>query len=198
MNKILTLAVTAAMLAGSPTLAADSHKGHGMKMDMSADSMHKTHSGKFMIKEPWARASIGRNGAAYFTLVNTGDTDLKVVGIMAGVAKRAELHTHIMDGDIMRMRPVDHIMVPAGESVTLKPGGDHVMLMGLTGKLKEGDTFPLTVMVENAGKMEVSVKVGKMGASGPMGSMGGMNHMQGHGDQKMDSMGGHGGHNMKH
>ena len=153
MNKLLTLAVTAAMLAGAPVLAADTDKGHGMKMDTSGDSMHQKHSGKFMIKEPWARASIGRNGAAYFTLVNTGDTDLKVVGIMAGVAKRAELHTHIMDGDVMRMRPVDHIMVPAGKSVTLKPGGDHVMLMGLTGKLKEGDTFPLTVMVENADKM---------------------------------------------
>ena len=68
----------------------------------------------------------------------------------------------------MRMRPLENIVVPAGASVTLQPGGHHVMLMGLTAPLKEGDSFPLTVVFENAIKMQTSVKVGKIGAAGPM------------------------------
>ncbi len=123
------------------------------------------------VAKAWARASIGRNGAAYFTLVNASETDVKLVGVTANVAKRVKLHSHRMDGNIMRMRPLENIVVPAGASVTLKPGGHHVMLMGLTHKLKEGDAFPLTVVFEKAGKMQISVKVGKIGAAGPTGDM---------------------------
>ena len=141
------------------------------------------HSGTAVtVAKAWARASIGKNGAAYFTLTNTSETDVKLVGVTADVARRVELHTHRMDGDIMRMRPLEDIVVPAGASVTLKPGGHHVMLMGLTQKQKEGDAFPLTVIFENAGKTQISVKVGKMGAAAPMG---GMLHMGGHGHHKM-------------
>jgi copper(I)-binding protein len=136
------------------------------------------------VDKAWARASIGKNGAAYFTLTNTGKSDNKLVGVSSDVARRVELHTHKMDGNIMRMRALENIIVPAGESVTLKPGGHHVMLMGLTRKLKEGDSFPLTVIFAKAGQMRISVKVGKMGAAGPMGGM--------------KPVGGHGGHKMKH
>ena len=134
------------------------------------------------VTKPWARASVGKNGAAYFTVANRGKTDVKLVGVTADVARRVELHTHRMDGNIMRMRPLENIVVPAGKSVTLKPGGHHVMLMGLRAPLKEGNAFPLTVVFEKAGKMRISVKIGKIGAAGPMG---GMKHMGGHGDHKM-------------
>ena len=134
------------------------------------------------VAKAWARASIGKNGAAYFTLANRGKTDVKLVGVTANVARRVELHTHRMDGNIMRMRPLANIVVPAGTSVTLKPGGHHVMLMGLIAPLKEGDAFPLTVVFEKAAKMRISVKIGKIGAAGPMGDM---QQMDGPGDHKM-------------
>lgn len=175
MNKLLTLTISAALLASTPIIAADPMKGH--KMNMTGDAMHKMdkmhsmHDAKTMIKSPWARASISKNGAAYFTVANLGKTDVKVVGVSADVARRVELHTHIQDGEIMRMRHVKDIPVPAGGSVSLKPGGYHVMLMGLTRKLKEGETFPLTVMFDNGSKQQVTVKIGKMGAGGPMDHM---------------------------
>ena len=142
--------------------------------------MHSGHA--VNVAKAWARASVGKNGAAYFTVLNKGKADIKLIGVTADVAVRVGLHTHKVDGDIMRMRPLENIVVPAGASVTLKPGGHHVMLMGLTRKLKEGDAFPLTVLFKKAGKMQISVKVGKIGAAGPMG---GMKHMDGHGGHKM-------------
>jgi len=141
------------------------------------------HSGSAVtVAKAWARASIGKNAAAYFTLINMGKTEVNLVGITTNVASRAGLHTHRLDGDIMRMRSLENVVVPAGASITLKPGGHHVMLMGLTAPLKEGDSFPLTVVFEKAHKMQVSVKVGKMGAAGPME---GMQPMDAHGAQRM-------------
>ena len=188
MNKFWTLALFTALLAGAPAFAADHAKGH--KMNMSADKMHKMHKmdkmhdKKVMIKSPWARASVSRNGAAYFTISNMGKAEVNVVSAASDVAKRTELHTHIMEGDIMRMRHIDKIAVPAGGSISLKPGGHHVMLMGLKRKLKEGESFPMTVTFDNGTKTQVMVKVGKIGAAGPMDHMG--------------HMGSHGGHKMKH
>ena len=135
------------------------------------------------VTEAWARASIGKNGAAFLTVTNRGKTGDTLVGVTADVARRVELHTHKMDGNIMRMRQIQNVPIAAGATVMLKPGGHHVMLMGLTRKLAEGESFPLTLVFEKAGKMQVSVKIGKIGAAGPMGGM--------------KPMGGHGGHKMK-
>ena len=184
MDKSLALAIAAALLAGAPAIAADHVPGH--KMNMTSPMTDAMQGEKIMIESPWARASVGQNGAAYFTIANRGKTDVKVVGVTADVARHAGLHSHRMDGEIMRMRPLENIVVPAGTSVTLKPGGHHVMLMGLTHNLKQGEAFPLTVVFEKAGKMQVSVKIGKIGAAGPMG---GMKHRDGHG---------HSHQNMKH
>ena len=202
MNKLLTLTLSAAFLAGAPAFAADHAKGH--KMNMSGDAMHKMdkmskmQDTKTMVKSPWARASISRNGAAYFTVANMGKTDVKVVAVSADVAKRVELHTHIQDGEIMRMRHVKSIPVPAGGSVVLKPGGYHVMLMGLTRKLKEGETFPLTVAFDNGTKTQVTVKIGKMGGMTHMGAQSGHQMDKMKGDMKKMDAHGHSHGNMKH
>lgn len=180
MNKSLVLAVATALLAGAPAIAADHVHGH--KMNITSPMTDTMHGEGIMIESPWARASVGQNGAAYFTVANRGKTDVKLVGVSADVARHAGLHTHRMDGEIMRMRPLENLVVPAGTSVTLKPGGHHVMLMGLTHKLKEGEVFPLTVIFEKAGKMQVNVKIGKIGAAGPMGDM---KRMDGHSHQNM-------------
>ena len=68
---------------------------------------------------------------------------------------------------VMKMRPLASLDIPAGQPVTLKPGGEHIMLMGLNGPLREGQSFPLTLTFEKAGTREVTVAVEKPGAAGP-------------------------------
>ncbi|MBY0430299.1 MAG: copper chaperone PCu(A)C, partial [Rhodospirillales bacterium] len=80
------------------------------------------------ITRAWARLPAGApNGAAFMTIVNKGPAD-RLTGAKADLARTVELHTHVQEGDIMRMRPVPAIDVPAGQTVTMKPGGLHVML----------------------------------------------------------------------
>jgi len=117
----------------------------------------------------WSRASAptAKAGAAYMTVTVDGTEMDRLVAAATPVAKKAELHGHIMDGGVMKMRPVAAIEVHPGEPAVLQPGGLHVMLMGLKGQLKEGATFPVTLTFERAGDVEVEVHVGKAGAMGP-------------------------------
>lgn len=121
------------------------------------------------VEQPWARATPGRapNGAAYFTLANTGSDTDRLVSVTTPAAARAELHTHIHAGTVMEMRPVEAIEVKPGERVTLQPGGLHVMLTGLKAPLKEGERMLLTLRFARGGEITVDVPVGKAGASGP-------------------------------
>ena len=123
-------------------------------------------AGTISADSAWARASIGkaRAGIAYVTLTNTGTQDDRLVGAAAEVSDKVELHTHIRDGDVMRMRQVDGIDLPAGKTVMLEPGGLHVMLIGLRGPLKLGESFPLTLNFEKAGKLTTTVSIQKSAA----------------------------------
>ena len=139
-------------------------------------------AGDIEIENPWARASAGMAGAgaAFMDIKNTGAAD-RVVGASAGVSKSVELHTHIRDGDVMKMRRVDAIDVPADGVAHLQPGGLHVMFIGLEAPLVEGESFPLTLTFENAGEVTVEVEVK---GAGDMGAMPGHGTMPGHGDMK--------------
>ena len=125
--------------------------------------------GALTVEAPWARASAGaaRTGAAYLRIANDGAEDDRLTGVAAPVAERVELHAHTMSGGVMRMRRVDAVPVPGGESAELKPGGYHVMLIGLRAPLKEGETFPLTLTFDRAGTITVPVAVGSVAARGP-------------------------------
>jgi copper(I)-binding protein len=138
-----------------------------------AQPMHAPSSGVEVV-QPWARASAGQTGAAYMMLKNDGDTDDKLIAVSTAAAAKAELHNMTMEGDVMRMRSVDGIPVKAHGSAELKPGGLHVMLMGLKAPLKQGDSIPVTLTFEKAGKVSVQVPVQPAGAAAP--AMGGM-HM---------------------
>src|SRR6185369_1359316 len=96
--------------------------------------------GSLKIVQPWARATVTPTGGAYLAIDNQGAAD-RLVKVETGIAK-AELHNHIMDGGVMKMRAVDAIPVPAGRTA-LSPGGYHIMLIGLKAPLKEGTTFAL-------------------------------------------------------
>jgi periplasmic copper chaperone A len=131
-------------------------------------------TGDIQIKDAWARATPGaaQAAAAYVTIMSaTGD---RLTGASTPAAQTAELHTMTMDGGVMKMRQVDGIDLPAGKTVTLKPGGYHIMLTGLAQPLTEGQSFPLTLTFDKAGTREVTVAVQKVGSMGPGMNMPGM------------------------
>jgi len=130
----------------------------------------ETGAGGLSIVEAWARATPSRakTGAAFFVFQNGGGAD-RLIGATTRVAKRAELHTLVKDGEVMRMRPIDGVDIPAGGTAMLKPGGDHVMLMGLAGALRNGSSFPMSLIFARAGTVTVEVKVRAIGARSSLG-----------------------------
>lgn len=116
------------------------------------------------ISEAWVRPSIGDVAvtAAYMSVTNGGRVDDVLLSAKSARAKRVEIHeTTMTDDGVMQMRPLpDGLTIPAGGSTSLKPGGAHLMVIGLDGKLAEGDELPLTLEFEKAGPIEVTVPVG--------------------------------------
>lgn len=118
----------------------------------------------------------GGNGAAFFTIINHGPAD-RLIAASAPAARSVELHTHIRDGDVLRMRKVDAIAVPERGRAELKPGGDHVMLFGLDpAATAPGARLPLTLSFEHAGAIQIEVPVEALPAAAS-------GHHGAHGDQ---------------
>lgn len=113
------------------------------------------------IGHPYARATAPGQpaGGGYLKLENQGRTADRLLSASADVSASVELHMMKMEGDVMRMRQVDAIDVPAGQTVELKPGGWHVMFIGLKAPLKAGDRFPMTLKFDKAGEVKVDVVV---------------------------------------
>lgn len=128
-------------------------------------------AGQVQVTQAWARATPGKStiGAAYATV--TAPAGDRLVAAATPVAGVAEIHQHTMENGIMKMRQVDAVPLPAGQAVTLSPGGYHIMLMDLKAPLVAGQSFPLTLTFEKAGTIETKVMVGGVGASGPAGAM---------------------------
>lgn len=112
------------------------------------------------VEGAWARPTVkGQAAGGGFLKITGGAGPDKLVAVAADVSKSVELHSMAMDGDVMRMRQIAAIDVPAGQVVELKPGGLHVMFMGLKEPLKAGQSIPLTLRFEKAGEMKVDMKV---------------------------------------
>jgi copper(I)-binding protein len=99
--------------------------------------------------------------AAYMTISNEGDIDENLVSVESEVAENLELHEMVQQGDMMRMRRVDSIVIGPGEDVALEPGGLHIMLIGLTREVTEGDTVELNLIFESGANLTVSAPVKK-------------------------------------
>lgn len=122
-------------------------------------------AGTLTIHRPHARATLPGQavGVGYLTIVNDGPPD-RLLAVEAGVSKKVELHTMAMEGDIMRMRELEAVDLPTGRAVEFKPGGYHLMFMGLTAPLKVGESFPVKLRFRKAGEVTVQVKVQMAGA----------------------------------
>jgi periplasmic copper chaperone A len=132
---------------------------------------HEYTSKGVTVAHPWARATPGgaKVGGAYLEIKAAAGTGDRLIAAKSPVAGSAELHNHIMEKGIARMRRVEAIIVPAGKSVVLEPGGYHLMLTDLKAPLKEGDLLKLTLVFEKAGEIEVEATVEPLGAMGPHG-----------------------------
>ena len=125
-----------------------------------------------VVEDAWARASVGtrRPGAAYMTLRNTGPDPVTLTGLETPIAMMPGLHETRTDANnISSMAPAGDITILPGESVSLEPGGLHVMLMRLQGTMAEGDTFALTLIFADGAKVTVDVPILGVAARGPEG-----------------------------
>ena len=129
-------------------------------------------AGAIKIEAPWLRATPtgAKVAGGYMKLSNTGSVADRLVGGSSAVAGSFEVHEMRMDGSVMMMRELpDGLEVPPGQSVELKPGSYHIMLMDLKRPLKEGDKVKGTLQFETAGKVEVEYTVRGMGSRGGAG-----------------------------
>lgn len=146
-------------LVGAACLFAAAAQAH----DVEKDDLH--------IEDPYVRASIGRapNSAAFMKIHNLGITDDRLTAARSNVSDRVEIHTTLMSDGVMRMRQLkDGIAVPGAETVTLKPGGMHVMFLGLKQKLIAGEKMKLTLIFEKAGELEMTVPIRKISSKHKM------------------------------
>ncbi len=137
----------------------------------SEEKLEPTQAGKQFdldISSVWSRSTpelINGSGIIYMTINNTGDSIETLLAGKTPIAKSIELHMHTIDSNgVFRMRMVDggRIEIPAGESVELKPGGLHIMMIELTDSLKAGDSFPITLKFEQAGEVTFFVPITDM------------------------------------
>ena len=134
------------------------------------------------IKDPYARAvPPGQpNSAVFMQISNDGADDRALLSAASGVSEAVELHTHRMDDGMMKMRRVDQIDLPAGEAVTLAPGGLHVMLIGLNQQLQPGDDVPLTLTLDDGSELSLTAPVRKVMPMGQVHEMDGDSMHSGH------------------
>ncbi|HEY7609701.1 MAG TPA: copper chaperone PCu(A)C [Alphaproteobacteria bacterium] len=128
---------------------------------------HEYKQGAIVIEHPWTRATPVKVGGAYMKLRNTGTAPDRLVKVTAPAAEKVEVHETKVEGGMAMMRPVGPVALAPGATVEFKPGGLHVMLMGLAKPLKEGDRLKLVLTFEKAGTIEVEAVVEKAGVSAP-------------------------------
>ena len=131
------------------------------------------------IDQPWMRATPpgAKVAGGFMTVTNKGSTPDRLVGAASPVAERVELHVHVHESGMMKMKQVAGFDVPANGKFVLKPGGGHLMFIDIKRPIKEGETIPVTLKFEKAGEVKVEYPVAGLGAMGPAGApSGGMKH----------------------
>ncbi len=134
--------------------------------------------GDLQIEKPWARATVpgAAVGGGYLVIRNAGLAPDRLVGVSSPVSSRVEIHEMAMEKDVMRMREVKGVDVPAKGAVEFKPGGFHLMFIELKAPLKQGEKVQVTLRFEKAGELKAEFSVESAGAGGPAAKHGSMKH----------------------
>jgi len=129
---------------------------------------HSYKLGSLEIGHPWARATppTAPTGGGFLTITNKGTAADRLVSASSPAAASVQVHEMKMEGNVMRMRELANgLEIAPGATVTLAPGGLHMMMMGLKAPLKQGEKVPLTLVFEKAGTIDVEIAVEAMGAT---------------------------------
>lgn len=152
MQRTLTIPFILLSLATSPLLC-----------QAQAQAQAQTQSiAQIHITDATARATAPKqaHGVVFLELENQGKSADKLQSLSSSVAQEVQIHNMLMDGDMMKMRQLTELSLPAGEKLTMKPSnGPHLMLIGLKQPLQAGQTIPMTLVFEKAGKLDIQVKV---------------------------------------
>jgi copper(I)-binding protein len=143
---------------------------------MTAASAADYDVGSIHISQPWSRATPkgASAGAAYMTLTNNGKTPDRVNCVSSDASAECQIHSMTMDNGVMQMRPVEGgLEIKPGETVTLKPGSFHMMLLNLKHPLEQGNSMKATLKFDNAGTVEVEYPIVALGAAVPGAAPGG-------------------------
>lgn len=105
---------------------------------------------QIVVGEPWVRATVPQQTGTGAFMTLTSETDTKLVAADSPVAEHVEVHEMTMEDNVMKMRQIPGLALPAGQTVELKPGGYHIMLINLHTQVKEGEQVPLTLTFEGA------------------------------------------------
>ncbi len=134
--------------------------------------------GSLKIENAFARPTPGGASVAvgYVTIVNSGGAPDRLVSVASNISAKTQIHTTKMNNGVMEMRELPNgLVIPAGKTVALKPGGDHIMFVDIKHAVKPGEVIHATLTFEKAGKVEVPFKAAaSLGAMSPGGTMGGM------------------------
>ena len=127
--------------------------------------------GNLVIESPWSRATPGgaKVGVGFLAIVNIGNEPDRLTAATSPIAERVEIHSTSMDGGVMRMRQITSgLEVKAQEVTEFKPGGLHLMFIGLKRQIKKGDELPVRLTFTNAGAIDLIFVAAAIGAkSGP-------------------------------
>ncbi|MFT7223020.1 MAG: copper(I)-binding protein [Cellvibrionaceae bacterium] len=106
-------------------------------------------SDELLVRDPWVRATPAgmQNTAIYFELINRSETTLTLVEVSSDRAIRAELHQHLMEAGLMKMEKVESVEIPAGSSINFKPGGYHVMMIGLNKTIEHDEKIEVSLIL---------------------------------------------------
>ncbi|QJC80143.1 copper chaperone PCu(A)C [Pseudomonas umsongensis] len=116
-------------------------------------------SAQTRVNDAWVRATVAGQPSSGAFMTLQADSDSKLLSVQSPVAKTVQVHQSSMKDDVMSMQQVESVALPAGKAVSFDPHGYHVMLMDLTGQIKEGDSVPLNLTVENAKGEKETIQV---------------------------------------
>jgi hypothetical protein len=130
---------------------------------------HSHEKGDIQVRHPWSRATPpgAKVAAGYMELRNNGRQPDRLVSASTALAQRVEIHITQRDGEVMKMRQVKALEIPARERYELRPGGSHLMLVDIVRPLKQGERFAMRLVFERAGELEIELEVQELGSRRP-------------------------------